>query len=269
MNGSDERRVAARIRREPPQFRRVAVEGIERVSPRLVRVTLGGAELEGLTVAQPAASVRLLLPSPGANELVMPAWNGNEFLLPDGTRPAIRTFTPRRVDPEALELDVEIVLHGGGVAAGWAEAAEVGAPAAVSGPGRGYSIERDTPAFLLAGDETAIPAISQLLETLPAEATVQVYVEVVEASARIALPGHPQAAVEWCQLAPAAEPGDAFTAAVRTAEVPPDTRVWAAGEAAAVQRLRRHFFEERGLPRSWASIRGYWKRGRAGDAGDD
>ena len=35
----------------------------------------------------------------------MPAWNGNEFLLPDGRRPAIRTFTPRRVDPDALELD--------------------------------------------------------------------------------------------------------------------------------------------------------------------
>ena len=41
----------------------------------------------------------------------MPAWNGNEFLLPDGSRPAIRTLTPLRIDTDGLELDVEVVLH--------------------------------------------------------------------------------------------------------------------------------------------------------------
>ena len=41
--------------------------------------------------------------------------------------------------------------------------------------------------------------------------------------------------------------------------IEPDTRVWAAGEAGAMQRIRRHLFEERNLPRSRASIRGYWK----------
>ena len=37
----------------------------EALSPRMVRITLAGGELEGLLVEQPAASVRLLLPSPG------------------------------------------------------------------------------------------------------------------------------------------------------------------------------------------------------------
>ena len=63
---------------------------------------------------QPAASVRLLLPPPGSTDLVMPAWNGNEFLFPDGTRPAIRTLTPLRLDPETHTLDLEIVVHQGG-----------------------------------------------------------------------------------------------------------------------------------------------------------
>ena len=36
-----------------------------------------------------------------------------------------------------------------------------------------------------------------------------------------------------------------------------------AGEAAAVQRIRRHLFEDRGLTRAQATVRGYWKRGRA------
>ena len=144
----------------------------------MVRVTLGGAELAGFAVEQPAASVRMLLPTPGGGDLVVPSWNGNEFLLPDGRRPTIRTFTPRRLDSDALELDIEAVVHGDGVASKWAAAVEPGGPAAISGPGRGYVIDREAPAFLLAGDETAIPAISQLLEALPTETPNQVHIEV-------------------------------------------------------------------------------------------
>ena len=260
--------MTVRVRREPPQFRRVAVRRVERLSPRMARVTLAGPDLEGLTVEHPAASVRLLLPAPGTHELVMPTWNGNEFLLPDGRRPAIRTFTPRRVDPEALELDLDIVLHGDGVASKWAGATQPGAPAAISGPGRGYVVDRDAPAFLLAGDETAIPAISQLLDTLPANTAVQVHIEVVHPDARLVLPAHPHGIVEWHALPPGAAPGDALVAAVTDADLAPDARVWVAGEAAAVQRVRRYLFGERGLARTQASVRGYWKRGAAGDTPD-
>ena len=56
-----------RVRREPPRFRRVEVRRVEERTPRLTRVTLGGDELEGFAVEEPAASVRLLLPSPGAD----------------------------------------------------------------------------------------------------------------------------------------------------------------------------------------------------------
>jgi NADPH-dependent ferric siderophore reductase len=265
----EERRTAVRTRREPPRFRPVAVRRVEPLSPRLVRVTLAGPELEGLTVDDPAASVRLLLPAPGTTELVMPTWNGNEFLLPDGRRPTIRTFTPRRVDAEALELDLDVVDHGGGAASEWTGAAAPGDPAAISGPGRGYTIDREAPAFLLAGDETAIPAISQLLEALPPETSVQVRIEVAHPTARLPLPAHPGAAVEWCDLPPGAPPGDALVAAVEGADIAAGTRVWAAGEAAAVQRIRRHLFSERGLARTQCTVRGYWKQGRSGDADDD
>src|SRR5687768_4111780 len=92
-----------RVRREPPRFRRVTVRRAERLSPSRGRVTLSGPDLEGWALDAPAASVRLLLPSPGSSELVLPAWHGNEFLLPDGNRATIRTLTPRRFDPEARE----------------------------------------------------------------------------------------------------------------------------------------------------------------------
>jgi NADPH-dependent ferric siderophore reductase len=258
-----------RRRREPPRFRPVTVARTRRMSPRLVGVTLTGPDLDGLVIEQPGSSVRVLLPPPGEAELDVPRWNGNEFLLADGRRPAIRTFTPGWVDAPARQLDIHVVIHGQGVASAWAEAAGGGEPAAVSGPGRGYVIDRDAPAFLVAGDETAIPAIGQVIAAVPRETPVQVVIEVGDVRARIGLPAHPRAAVGWFTLSPGGAPGDALVAQVRDAEIPPGTRVWAAGEAAAMQRVRRHLFDERGLPRGHASVRGYWKHGRAGDADAD
>jgi NADPH-dependent ferric siderophore reductase len=256
-----------RARRAPPPFRRVTVRRVERLGPRMARVTVAGPDLAGFAVEEPAASIRLLLPGPGA-DLVVPEWNGNEFLLPDGRRPVIRTLTPWHGLPAALELDVGVALHGPGALTAWAETAEPGAPAAVSGPGRGYTIDEAAPAFLLAGDETAIPAVSQLLGRLPAATPTRVLLEVARPDGRLALPDHPAATVEWCDLPPGRPPGDALVEAVTTADVGVGTRVWAAGEAAAVQRIRRHIFEQRGLPRASTSVRGYWKHGRAGGPED-
>jgi NADPH-dependent ferric siderophore reductase len=227
------------------------------------QVALAGADLEGFSVDQPAASVRLLIPSPGSRDLVIPTWNGNEFLLADGTRPAIRTFTPRRVDSERGELELEIVLHDGGAASDWVRGAAVGDPAAISGPGRGYGIDHAAAAFLVAGDESAIPAISQLLESLPGQTPVNVFIEVAHPDARLTLPHHPLAAVEWCDLTPGAPPGEALVDAVHGVDLVEGVRVWAAGEAAAMHSIRRYLFEDRSVPRAQATVRGYWKRERS------
>ena len=250
-----------RIRREPPPLRRLTVVRRQTVTPRLVRVTLGGPELEGLEPGLPAASVRLLLPTGGT--LAMPTWNGNEFLLPDGSRPPLRTLTPRRWNGERQELDVEIVLHGDGPLSTWAAAVEPGTAAALSGTGRGYTIDESATQYVLAGDESALPAISVLLEALPPSAAIAVLAEVAHPDARFELPSHPGATVTWHDLAPGAPPGDALVGAVEAADICPAARVWAAGEAAAVHRIRKHLFDQRGLPRSQCTVRGYWKHGRA------
>ena len=83
------------------------------------------------------------------------------------------------------------------------------------------------------------------------------------------LPAHPGATAAWHDLVPGAPPGDTLVAAVRDADLAPGTRLWAAGEAAALQRIRRHLFGDRGLSRAEATVRGYWKHGRAGDAADE
>jgi NADPH-dependent ferric siderophore reductase len=240
------------------------VRRTEALTPHLVRVVVGGAELAGLDPGLPGASVRLLLPAPGAG-LVLPAWNGNEFLLPDDSRPILRTLTPRRVDADQLELTVDVVVHDGSPLSVWATTSSPGDPIAVSGTGRGYTIDPDIRSLLLAGDEAAIPAVSQLLEALAPEARTEVLLEVRDAAAQLELPAHPAADVRWLVAPADSRPGDALLAAVIDAAVDPATRVWAAGEAAAMQRIRKHLFEERGFVRAGAVVRGYWKQGRSGE----
>src|SRR5579862_8789978 len=232
-----------RTRRPPPPMQVVTVVEVERLSPRLVRVRFSGPGLEGFEGAQPAASLRLLVPSEG--DLVMPSWNGNEYLLPDGRRPPVRTLTPLPVGDGTLE--VAIVAHGPGPASEWAQVVEPGAQAAVSGPGRGYEVP-PAQRFVIAGDESAIPAIGQLLRALPAGASADVHVEAVGPAARVDLPRD----ATWHFTE---QPGSAVVAAIEGASIEDGTRVWVAGEAAAVQRVRRHLFEERGVARATTWVR--------------
>lgn len=228
----------------------------------MLRIVLGGDELAGFAIESPASSVRLLLPPPGSATLVMPTWSGNQFELPDGSRAPIRTFTPRYFDDRSSELTLDIVLHDQGAATDWARAARPGDEAAISGPGRSEDLDPSARSYLLAGDESAIPAIGQLLEAIPRDRSVEVHVEIVDPAARIGLPAHPGAAVTWHDLESGSAPGDAVVAAVMATDPLPDA-VWVAGEAAAVQRLRKHLFDERGRTRSSVTARGYWKLGRS------
>ena len=232
-------------------------------TPRLRRVTVQGQELVGLEPGGPAASIRMLLPHHG--ELVLPEWNGNEFLHADGSRPHLRTLTPLRVDAEHGEVDVDIVLHGEGPMASWAASAAVGDPVAISGTGRGYTVDGSA-THLLAGDEAALPAITTILDALPRTASGRVFLEIAHPAGELALRPPDGVTVSWHVLPDGAPPGDALVDVVVSTAIPPDARVWVAGEAASVQRIRRHLFDTVGLARSQCSVRGYWKRGRAGGA---
>jgi NADPH-dependent ferric siderophore reductase len=248
--------LSATLRREPPPFRHAEVARIEPRTRFLVRVTLAGPELVGLDPGLPAASVRLLLPETGADDVVLPQWNGNEFLAADGSRPLLRTLTPLRVDAASGRLDVDVVLHGAAPLSGWAAHGTPGGRVAVSGTGRGYEIDLSASRFVVAGDESALPAMSTILPALPATCDVTVIAALHHPDARVELPGP----VDWVVDA---DPGRALLDAVAATALDAGTRVWVAAEAEAVQRIRRHLFEERRLPRPHASVRGYWKRGRA------
>jgi NADPH-dependent ferric siderophore reductase len=258
-----------RVRREPPAFRRLAVARSEWRTPHLVRVTLTGPELDGFEPPLPGGSVRLLLPDGPAGELVIPVWNGNAFFHADGRRPLVRTLTPLRHDPVARELDIEIVRHGDGALSDWASSVEPGDPVAVSGPGRGYAIDPDASSFLLGGDESALPALGQLVDALPRGAPAVVLLEISRPDARLDLTADAEADVRWLLRSPGAMPGEALVTAVLAEDVADGTRVWMAGEAASMQRIRRHLFGALGMSRAHATVRGYWKHGRRGDEDGD
>lgn len=230
----------------------------------MIRVTIGGDALRGFEMPDPAGSVRLLLPEPGAGTIDMPEWNGNEFRHADGSRPMIRTLTPRHHRPSEDELDVDVVIHGNTPLATWATSATVGTPVAMSGPGRGYGIDSSAARFVLVGDESAVPAIAQLMETIPQGTPVTVIVEMADPSARIPLPDRGGVQVAWLDLPADEAPGTAMDEAVRAADISDETNIWVAGEAAGVQAIRRHLFDGRSVPRSRAVVRGYWKHGRDG-----
>ncbi len=242
-------------RREPPAFRTLAVQRTETISPHMQRVIIGGPELEGFILEGPAASVRVLLPTAG--ELTIPTWAGNEFLHTDGSRAIIRTLTPRRVTAQLRELHVDVVLHEKGVASSWASSARIGSPVAVSGPGRAYSTDHGANAFVLVGDETAIPAICQLLEHLPT-VPISVHIAVRYDDAIVDL--HRDVATTWHVTSDRMPADEQLFKAITSMDLTPGVQFWGAGEAAAMQRIRKHLFNERSFPRSHTTIRGYWKR---------
>lgn len=223
----------------------------------MVRVTFSGDELRGLEIDEPAASVRLLLPDPGS-DLVLPTWNGNEFLKDDGSRPIIRTFTPRRFDVAELALDLDMVIHSDGAASAWAIAAAPGAEGAISGPGRGYKIDPAVDDYLLVGDESAIPAISQLIESVADEARIRLHLEVDGEFGQVEVPHHQGLQLSWHVLGD--EPrGSLMVRALAAEQISTNTAIWGAGQAAAMQQIRNHLFKERGIARTNATVRGYWK----------
>ena len=241
-------------RRSPP--RRVEVSRVQSLSPAMRRVTFRGADLAGFGPPSPAGYIKLVFPEPGQAEAVAPT--------PDGPKPAsMRTYTPRRYDSAALELDVDFVLHGEGPASNWVEQAAPGQALFMMGPGPGYAFDAAAPLHWLIGDDSALPAIETILEALPEGSRAEVFAEVVDAGEERDLASRVPVQVHWLprgadkQLA-----GSALEAALRAGAAPTaGTRVYIACEAMAMRRIRRLLIDELGVPKSQIIGRGYWKLG--------
>jgi NADPH-dependent ferric siderophore reductase len=239
--------------------RLLQVRRSERITPRMVRVTLGGDALAGFSGEGPDRRIKMFFPAPGQERPAVPRATSGGPLWPTGApRPAIRTYTVRRFDPRAGELDIDFVLHAGdGPAAAWARDARPGAWVGVSEPGGRYVPDPTAEHHLIIGDETALPAVATVLTALPTGKPTQAFLEVADAAEEQPLPG--SATVHWVHRddRPAGVPlVEAVTAAALS---PGPGQAWLSGESACVRDLRRHLLDQRGFDRRAVYATGYWR----------
>src|ERR1700678_1027686 len=127
-------RVAKRIRHDL-KFRLLEVRRVSRITPKMVRMTLGGDDLTGFISAAYDDHAKLFFPHPGEDKPPVPTRGPNGMIFREGSvAPAAPDFTPRRYAPAANELDIDFVLHGDGPATTWAAQAKPGQFLGVGGP---------------------------------------------------------------------------------------------------------------------------------------
>ncbi|MFE5583817.1 siderophore-interacting protein [Kitasatospora sp. NPDC056531] len=252
----------------------VEVVAVRRITPRTTRVTFEAETLADTVGTAPDQQLKLCFPRPGQREPVLPApqddpmgWYQAYVAIPEAERPLLRSFTLRRREPGTRRIEIDFVLHGDtGPAAGWALRAAPGDRLGMVGPSALYAppvplaeVAADTDWVLLAGDETALPAIATLLEALPEGERAYVWIEVADRAERQELESRADLEVQWLYRDGAA-PGTVLTEAFRDAVLPGgEPFVWLAGEAGAVRAIRRWLIEEQGVPKSDIDFTGYWR----------
>ncbi len=248
----------------------------EQLTSHMVRVVLGGSGFDTFTPSEFTDSyVKLVFVADDVDVAALPQpLTLDSFAdLPAAKKPVVRTITVRRADPAAREIAVDIAVHGDHGAAGpWAATAQPGQPVYLMGPSGAYAPDPAADWYLLAGDETALPAISVALESLPANAIGRVFVEIAEPEDEIQLTAPAGVQINWLYRGGRADlvgedrAGDnaPLVDAVKTfLWLPGQVQVFIHGEAQAVMHnLRPYIRKERGVDAKWASISGYWRRGR-------
>lgn len=253
------------------------VVGTQQLAPHMVRVRVGGSGFDTFVPSEFTDSyVKLVFVAHDVDvaALPRPLTLDSFSSVPPEKQPAVRTLTVRRVDAAAREIVLDVVAHGEhGVAGQWAAAAQPGEPVYVMGPSGAYKPDPEADWHLLAGDESALPAIAAALEALPADAVGKAFIEVAGPDDEIELRAPESVQINWvyrggrADLVSADRAGDhaPLIEAVKTALwLPGQVHVFIHGEAQAVMHnLRPYIRKERGVDAKWASsISGYWRRGR-------
>ncbi|MEV0935118.1 siderophore-interacting protein [Streptomyces phaeochromogenes] len=291
----------------PFRFFTLQVTRTRRLSPSLVRVTFTGPDLHAFASNGQDQSLSLFLPRPGQRTPVMPmeygdGWRQAWIDTPEDVRAVMRSYTLRALRQDAngatTEIDIDFVLHGtepgaatpAGPASRWAADAKSGDRAVLLGPSVAdntairFRPPADADLILIWADETALPAASAILETLPAGTKARVWLEVPHTGDRVEPTTSADAEITWLvrDEAHADAPGEdrdgapeaAATSAppeatplaleaIRAAQLPSAQApyAWIAGESGCVKALRRHLVREREIDRRRVTFVGYWRRG--------
>ena len=201
-----------------PAYRPFAVEvaAVRVLGPSFRRVTLTGPDLRWFGTHGHDQRVKLVLPLADGHltdvgqedeeTILAGTWYERWRQTPEDRRSPFRTYTVRDVRPVSREVDIDMVVHGdAGPASRWLTRARVGDRVVLVGPdarSRDRAVGSDwSPGtatdLLLAGDETAAPAICSILESLPAGRRARAFIEVPEAGDVLDVTLPPGARLTW------------------------------------------------------------------------
>ncbi|HEY5273624.1 MAG TPA: siderophore-interacting protein [Acidimicrobiales bacterium] len=241
-------------RRARPAPLDVEVVRVEPQGGGFVRVVLGGDALEAF-VWPGAGSHLKFFPSVSVDS--SPVTRAGE----SAPRPPSRTYTPRSFDAARGELSIDFLLHGDGLCSKWAATAEPGDHVRVSMPRAVFHTSPGATWQLLAGDDSAVPAISTIIEagvTIPTDIVIETLSQERD---RPVLPDHPFISIEWVAAQPA-RPGAALEEDLAHRAMPDGFgSVWIAGEAVAVRGMRKTLLEKHSVAPDALVTRGYWREG--------
>lgn len=261
-----------------PQLLALRVLRSERLSPHWMRVTLGEGDIDRFVPMGYDQWFRIFLPVHGEEGLERIPAKANKMLgylrylrIPDGMRPAMRSYTVRAFRPAGIdagaELDIDFVLHGSGDEAGpasrWAESCRPGERVVLLDEGIWFDPARRVEQVLLAADETGVPAVAGICASLPATAHGIALIEAPESADTLDFPRPEGVEVRWLvRDGTDARLGSTALAALQTVPLPDDGEVHAfvAGEQALATGGRR-VLVERGVSRDAITFTGYWRLG--------
>ncbi len=253
---------------------RLTVIRTEQLTPSLLRVVFGGSGFGEFAERDLALNggaftdkyVKLVFLVPGFTYPEPLDLDLVRETMPQDAWPVLRTYTVRWVDHQARELAIDFVVHGDeGFAGPWATTARPGDTLHLRGPSGAYQPDPTADWHLLVGDEASLPAIGAALEALTPDADAVVFVEVNGPDDELAFASVADLEVHWLHRGDAA-PGSTtlLDDAVRAWEWRPGRpHAFVHGESALLKSVRPYVLTDRGVPRSDASISGYWRRGTA------
>ncbi|WP_406300076.1 siderophore-interacting protein [Embleya sp. NBC_00888] len=210
------------------------------LTPRTVRLTLGGPTLTGLTPL-PAQDIEVLLADARGSRVK-------------------RHYTIRHARPQVGEWDIDAVLHpGGGPGSTWAASAEPGSPVEFVGP-KGKLQLRPADGHLFVGDEASLPAIAALTEALPAGQEATVVVETESPADRVPIAA---GRVRWLERdgVPAGDPQALLAAVAKEFRAGRFEQVYLLTEAHAARALRE-LVHGAGVGPDHVFAKGYWTADR-------
>jgi NADPH-dependent ferric siderophore reductase len=195
------------------------------------------------------------------------------FNKADAQRPIMRTYTIAAQRPQLNEIDVDFMLHDTaengadeGIAAPWARRAQVGDDILIAGPGPANLINTDAEYFLLAGDMTALPALTVNLQSLPANVQGTAFIEVLSEADKQALAKPQGVDIHWVvNPHPGAEDSPLFKAIENTILPNASLAVWVACEFKTMRKIRQYLKKEQNIAKDHQYISSYWKKGNTED----